>query len=358
MTVIPSAEPNVGPTRARTGRPTWQAVVARYERMDGRRAVIQLMTTLVPLGAMFFVMYQSLALPYWVTLLLAVPTAGLLVRTFIIMHDCAHRSFLASPRANDLIGMVTGVITLTPFGRWRREHAKHHASSGDLDRRGHGDIPTLTVREYQARTRWGQLRYRLFRHPIVLIGLGPLHMIVLQRLHPRDTAVNDRQSLSVWSTNLAIVALFVAFSAWIGPRAVLLIYLPAIYLAAVGGVWLFYVQHQFEDAYWKHHADWDYATAAIRGSSYFKLPQPLEWVTGSIGLHHVHHLGPRIPNYHLKRCHDENPMFHDVTSLTLRESARTLRLALWDEDANRLIAFSDLPQASTAPRMDRPGDSA
>ena len=236
MTVIPSAEPNVGPTRARTGRPTWQAVVARYERMDGRRAAIQLMTTLVPLGAMFFVMYQSLALPYWVTLLLAVPTAGLLVRTFIIMHDCAHRSFLASPRANDLIGMVTGVITLTPFGRWRREHAKHHASSGDLDRRGHGDIPTLTVREYQARTRWGQLRYRLFRHPIVLIGLGPLHMIVLQRLHPRDTAVNDRQSLSVWSTNLAIVALFVAFSAWIGPRAVLLIYLPAIYLAAVGGV--------------------------------------------------------------------------------------------------------------------------
>ncbi|HEX6053656.1 MAG TPA: fatty acid desaturase, partial [Gemmatimonadaceae bacterium] len=302
----------------------WQAVVARYEGMDTRRAIMQLVTTLVPLCAAFFVMYQSLALPYWVTLVLAVPTAGFLVRTFIIMHDCAHRSFLASPRANDFVGMITGVITLTPFGRWRREHAKHHASSGDLDRRGHGDIPTLTVREYRARTAWGRLRYRMFRHPLVLIGLGPLHMIVLQRLHPNEGTLTDRPSLSVWSTNAAIVALFVAFSLWIGPRAVLLVYLPAIYFAAVGGVWLFYVQHQFEDAYWKHHDDWDYATAAIRGSSYFKLPPALEWVTGSIGLHHVHHLGPRIPNYHLKRCHDENPMFHDVTSLTLRESARTL----------------------------------
>jgi omega-6 fatty acid desaturase (delta-12 desaturase) len=332
----------------------WQAVVARYEGMDTRRAIMQLVTTLVPLCAAFFVMYQSLALPYWVTLVLAVPTAGFLVRTFIIMHDCAHRSFLASPRANDFVGMITGVITLTPFGRWRREHAKHHASSGDLDRRGHGDIPTLTVREYRARTAWGRLRYRMFRHPLVLIGLGPLHMIVLQRLHPNEGTLTDRPSLSVWSTNAAIVALFVAFSLWIGPRAVLLVYLPAIYFAAVGGVWLFYVQHQFEDAYWKHHDDWDYATAAIRGSSYFKLPPALEWVTGSIGLHHVHHLGPRIPNYHLKRCHDENPMFHDVTSLTLRESARTLRLALWDEDANRLIAFSDLPPGPTAPRTASP----
>jgi omega-6 fatty acid desaturase (delta-12 desaturase) len=226
-------------------------------------------------------MYRSLALPYWVTLLLAVPAAGLLVRTFIIMHDCAHRSFFRSSRVNDFVGVVTGVITLTPFERWRRDHAKHHASSGDLDRRGHGDIPTLTVREYLARTPWGRLRYRLFRHPLVLIGLGPLHMIVLQRLHPRNANRVDREAVSVWTTNIAIVVMLAAFSAWVGLGAVLSIYLPAIYLAGVGGVWLFYVQHQFEDAYWKDHEDWDYATAAIRGSSYFRLPPLLQWSPGA-----------------------------------------------------------------------------
>jgi len=325
-------------------RDQWQGIVARYERADTRHATMQLATTVVPLVVAFYVMYRSLALPYWVTLLLAVPAAGLLVRTFVIMHDCAHRSFLRWPWVNDLVGVITGVVTLTPFGRWRREHARHHASSGDLDRRGHGDIATLTVREYQARTRWGRLRYRVFRHPAVLIGLGPLHMIVLQRFRSAEAVMGDRESVSVWSTNAAILAAFVAFSLWIGVRAILLIYLPAMYLAAVAGVWLFYVQHQFEDAYWKDHAAWDYATAAIRGSSYFKLPAVLQWLTGSIGLHHVHHLGPRIPNYRLARCHAENALFHDVTVLTLAQSMRTLRLALWDEGQERLVAFADLTQ--------------
>jgi acyl-lipid omega-6 desaturase (Delta-12 desaturase) len=239
--------------------------------------------------------------------------------------------------------MLTGVITMTPFEKWRRDHARHHASSGDLDRRGHGDIPTLTVREYLARTPWARFRYRLYRHPAVLIGLGPLHMIVLQRIPGTDGAPRDRQNGSVWITNISIAAAFVAFSMWLGVSAVMLVYLPTMYLAAVAGVWLFYVQHQFEDAYWKDHEEWDYATAAIRGSSYFKLPAVLRWMTGSIGLHHVHHLGPRVPNYRLKRCHDENALFQGVTVLTIAESARTLRLSLWDEDAGRLIAFSDLP---------------
>ena len=316
MTITSHSDVELAPRPRQSSIPPraeWQAVIARYERADTRRSVLQLLTTIVPLCAAFYAMYHSLVLPYWVTLLIAVLAAGFLVRTFIIMHDCAHRSFLKWPRANDIVGMVTGVITMTPFERWRRDHARHHASSGDLDRRGHGDIPTLTVREYLARTPWGRLRYRLFRHPLVLIGLGPLHMIVLQRLRPGDSDIGARETTSVWSTNAAILVVFAAFAAWIGVRAVLLIYLPAMYLAAVAGVWLFYVQHQFEDAYWKDHADWDYATAAIRGSSYFKLPPFLRWMTGSIGLHHVHHLGPRVPNYRLQRCHDENALFHVLT---------------------------------------------
>lgn len=323
-------------------RGEWKGIVTRYERADTRHAIVQLTTTIVPLIAIFYVMYRSLVLPYWVTLLLALPAAGLLVRTFVIMHDCAHRSFLRWPWVNDLVGMITGVVTLTPFGRWRREHARHHASSGDLDRRGHGDIATLTVREYRALTPWRRLRYRVFRHPATLIGLGPLHMIVLQRFRSKEAAIGDRESISVWSTNASILALAIIFSMWIGAGAVALIYLPAMYLAAVAGVWLFYVQHQFEEAYWKDHAAWDYATAAIRGSSYFKLPPILQWLTGNIGLHHVHHLGPRIPNYRLQRCHDENALFHDVTTLTLRQSMHTLRLALWDEEHERLVRFADL----------------
>ena len=330
--------------RGATAKPSsdWRNVVSRYERPDPWRALTQLVTTILPLMIVFVLMYRSLALSYWVTLALVPIAAGLLVRTFIIMHDCAHRSFLPWARVNDFIGICTGIATLTPFEKWRREHARHHASSGDLDRRGHGDIETLTVAEYRARTPWGRLKYRMFRHPATILGLGPLHMIVLQRLRSKGVTIRDRETSSVWMTNVAILATFTAFAAWLGPLPVLMIYLPAMYFAAVGGVWLFYVQHQFEDAYWKDHEAWDYATSAIRGSSYFKLPRILRWVTGNIGLHHVHHLGPRIPNYRLQRCHDENTLFHDVTVLTIRRSVSTLRLSLWDEDRQRLVSFADV----------------
>jgi acyl-lipid omega-6 desaturase (Delta-12 desaturase) len=267
----------------------------------------------------------------------------LLVRTFIIMHDCAHGSFVSSKRATSLIGWITGVLTMTPFGQWRRDHAMHHASSGDLNRRGHGDVETLTVREYTALSRGARLRYRLLRNPFVLFGLGPIHFVLTNRIPPRGDAPATRQAAtSVWSTNLAILVAIVAASLWIGWRAVFLIYAPAMYLAAAAGIWLFYVQHQFEGTYWKEHADWDYATAAIRGSSYLKLPAVLHWFTGSIGLHHVHHLGPRIPNYALKRCHEENAVFQDVTVITLAQSVRTLRLTLWDETRQQLVGFRDV----------------
>jgi len=270
------------------------------------------------------------------------------VRTFIIMHDCAHRSFLPSARANDAVGMITGVITMTPFSRWRSEHAKHHASSGDLERRGHGDIPTLTVREYLARTPWQRFRYRLFRHPLVLIGLGPLHMMVLQRLHPDRARLTDRASVSVWSTNAALAAVFAAFAIWLGVLEVLLIYLPAMYLAGAAGVWLFYVQHQYEGVAWARGDDWKADDAAMHGSSHYDLPPVLRWLTANIGVHHVHHAQSRVPFYRLNQVLKDHPELKALGRVTLWESFRCARLALWDEASRRLISFRELRRAPLA----------
>lgn len=333
---------------------SWREIVAHYQRPDTTRAVVQLATTLLPLIASFALMYRLLAVSLWWTLLLAVPTAGLLVRTFILMHDCAHGSFFASQRANRLVGAVTGLLTLTPFDQWRHEHALHHASAGDLDRRGHGDVDTLTVREYLGRTRWGRLRYRLVRHPAIFLGLGPIFFLVEQRVPPHGPAAGNRQIRSVWTTNAAIVGVVSTLAALVGLRAILLIYLPVYYFALAAGILLFFVQHQFENTYWEQHAHWNYVEAAIAGSSYFHLPGILRWFTGNIGLHHVHHLGPRIPNYHLQRCHDENPLFHRVTVLTLARSLRALRLALWDEEAGRLVAIREARFDTRAHPMNHP----
>jgi omega-6 fatty acid desaturase (delta-12 desaturase) len=322
-------------------RSEWRSVVAAYENPDAWRAVAQLLTTVLPLFALYYVMYLSLQLSYWVTLLLAIPTAGLLVRTFVLMHDCSHGSFFASRRLNETVGFLTGVLTLTPFARWRHDHAMHHASSGDLDRRGHGDVPTLTVDEYLARTPFARLRYRLFRHPFVMIMLGPILVVMSQRFPRKKTRPRSAESRSVVSTNLAALGVVVALGLWVGFLPVAAVFLPVMYLAALAGVWLFYVQHQFENTYWRAHGEWDFARAAIEGSSFFKLPQPLRWLTASIGLHHVHHLGPRIPNYRLQRAHDENPIFHEVTVLTFAQSIRTLRLSLWDAEREMLVGFDD-----------------
>jgi acyl-lipid omega-6 desaturase (Delta-12 desaturase) len=317
-------------------RPQWGGIVNRYQKTVLWKAVLQLITTFVPLGIVFYLMYRSLALPYIVTLLLALPAAGLLVRTFIIMHDCGHGSFFKSRRANEIVGWITGVMTLTPFAQWRKDHALHHASSGDLDRRGHGDIDTITVKEYMARSAKERRKYRFTRHPAVMLGLGPLYLMVSQRRLMKNAHLNDLQSFSVYSTNAAIAAIIVGFSLWIGFGPFMAIYFPAIYIAAAAGILLFYVQHQFEDTYWNEHGEWDYATAAIHGSSYFKMNPVLQWFTGNIGLHHVHHL------YNLQRCHNENPMFHEVTVLTIPDAIRTMRLKLWDEEERRLVPIREL----------------
>ena len=320
----------------------WRQMVAPYESPSAGRSIWQVASTLVPLAIALYVMYRTLALPYWVTLLLAVPTAGLTVRTFTIMHDCAHGSLFRKRWANDVVGWFTGVLALTPYVQWRRDHVLHHASSGDLNRRGHGDVWTLTIREYQALSRTGKLRYRLFRHPIVLFGLGPLQLALGQRWRSISTATGKKEQASVRETNLALVALVLGFSALIGPLAVTKIYVPVFMIAGAAGIWLFYVQHQFENTYWAEHEQWDYVTASIRGSSYYKLPAVLNWFTCNIGLHHVHHLSPRIPNYRLQACHAANAQLQDATTIGILESRKSVRLTLWDEEAHRLVGWDAL----------------
>jgi omega-6 fatty acid desaturase (delta-12 desaturase) len=328
----------------------WQDAVVPFRSSSARHGLLQLCTTLPALALLLYVMYRSLAVSYWIALALSPITAGFLLRTFIIMHDCAHGSFLPWRRANEIIGFFTGALTFTPFAQWRRDHALHHASSGDLDRRGHGDVYTLTVSEYLARNTWERFKYRAFRNPFILFGFGPFYMLISQRWRPRSTATKAKQLNSVLYTNITILILAVAFSLLIGWRAVLLVYLPVFYFAAMAGIWLFYVQHQFEDTYWEAHESWDYATAALRGSSYYRLPRVLEWFSGSIGLHHVHHIDPRVPNYRLRSCHEAVDEFRSVPELTLRRSLRSMRLSLWDADRGRLIGFRELRAVVRTPR--------
>ena len=268
-------------------------------------------------------MHFALSWSYLLTLALSVVAAGFLIRTFIIMHDCGHGSFFRSRRANDLVGFVTGALTLTPYAQWSKDHAIHHATSGQLDRRGYGDIGTLTVSEYLALGRVGRLKYRLYRHPAVLLGLGPMWLVLKQRFHTPGSA-RRREVVGVQLTNATVLLMLAGASLLVGPGAVAAIYAPTVFLSAAAGIWLFYVQHQYEGAYWASGAQWDYATAAVSGSSFYRLPRVLDWFTGSIGFHHVHHLSPRIPNYYLRRAHQQNPYFQQVHRVTLRESVRSV----------------------------------
>lgn len=321
---------------------SWRRAVEPYVGPNARRASFQLITTLIPLGIAVAAAHAVRPRSVLLALALVPLIAGLIIRTFILMHDCAHGSFFASRRLNDAVGYVTGVLTLTPFAQWRRDHALHHASSGDLDRRGHGDVPTLTVREYRAKSPRGRMLYRLVRHPALLLLGGPVHLALGQRVRGRSLATRDKQLASVWLTNAGI-ALLLALGFWFaGWKSVLLAYLLPYYAAAMAGVWLFYVQHQFEDAYWAPHGEWSYAEAALRGSSHLRLHPILQWFTGSIGLHHVHHIAPRIPNHRLQACHDSDALFQRSPVLTLRSGTAALRLALWDEDAGRLVRFRDV----------------
>jgi omega-6 fatty acid desaturase (delta-12 desaturase) len=327
-------------SKAAASAASWREIVARYQVPSVPRAVWQLSSTLILLVATSVVMYWSLDVSYWLTLALALPAAGLFIRTFIIMHDCGHGSFLPSRTWNDVVGFITGVLTSTPYAHWRREHAIHHATSGHLDERGTGDVTTLTVKEYLSASRWQRIYYRVYRNPLTLLIVGPVILFIKHRWPTRGIA-GAREIFNVHATNIAMAAIAATLALLIGVRELVMIWAPVFLLAGSIGVLLFYVQHQFEDAYWRAAPEWDYATAAVMGSSYFRLPRVLQWFTGNIGFHHVHHLSPRIPNYSLERCHRENPTFQRVTTLTLRESFRTLRLKLWDEDKGRMVGWRE-----------------
>ncbi|HEX9565106.1 MAG TPA: fatty acid desaturase [Gemmatimonadaceae bacterium] len=323
-----------------------QARAAAFRASSAGRASSQMITTFVPLAAAFALMFWGVAHAWWLTVLLLPVTALFFVRTFIIMHDCSHGSFTASRRANEIIGFITGVITLTPFAQWRRDHALHHASSGDLDRRGHGDVDTLTVDEYRSLNRWGRFRYRVYRNAFVMLFVGPIYLIAHHRLKPPADSPRTAKGPGVHVTNLAIVAMIGTLTWIVGWQAMLLAYAPVVYLASIMGIWLFYVQHQHDAAYWENHEEWDYVTAAMHGSSFYRLPAVLEWFTGSIGRHHVHHVDPRIPNYRLKAAHESVPEFRAVPVLTFRASLRTTSLKLWDPDQQKLVGFRAVRRAA------------
>jgi acyl-lipid omega-6 desaturase (Delta-12 desaturase) len=318
---------------------SWQATLAPYAQPHAGRALVDLATSVVPYLLVCVAMYLVLNISVLLAIALAIPAAALLVRTFIVFHDCSHGSFLRSRRANRWLGTALGLLLYSPFLRWRHDHAVHHATSGDLERRGVGDVRTLTVSEYYALDWRGRMGYRLLRNPIVMFGVGP---IVAMIIGPRIVAKGARPRMrrSVLATNAALAVLVGGLCWLIGWRDYLLVMGPAALLAGSVGIWLFYVQHQFEDAYWESGRQWSYADAALQGSSYLKLPKVLQFCTGNIGFHHVHHLNARIPNYNLQRAHDENPIFHDVPTLSLWDGVRAVSLKLWDEDGRRLLTFA------------------
>jgi omega-6 fatty acid desaturase (delta-12 desaturase) len=321
----------------------WQKLVAKYSKPDQKQALWQVANSFGGLFLGWLLMYLSLEVGYWLTLLLAIPTAGFVVRIFIIQHDCGHNSFLPSRQANDIVGIIASMFTLVPYKFWRKSHAIHHAHHAELEERGIGDVWTLTVDEFAQAPLWKRLGYRIFRNPIFLFGIAPtINFVVLYRFTlGAKSQWRPDEKRSVWWTNAMIAGLMAIFSALIGFGAVVAITLPVIAIASSAGVWMFYVQHQFERTYWEHTPEWSYTLAAMHGSSYYKLHPVLQWFTGNIGFHHIHHLSPRIPNYNLQRCHDENPLLQQVTHLTLFSSLKTAGLTLWDEKRQRLVTFAE-----------------
>lgn len=320
---------------------TWKDIVAKYQRPSLGRGLWQIVNTIVPYALLWCAMYWSLKVSWWLAVPLAILAAGFLVRIFIIFHDCGHGSFFKSRVANDILGFITGVLTFTPYYHWRREHALHHATSSDLDRRGSGDIWTLTVQEYLESSRWQRFAYRLARNPIVLFVLAPLFLFLIKHRFAYANP-SPRERLSVYWTNAALFAMAAGMTWIFGWKAYLILQLVIMAVGGSAGIWLFYVQHQFEGAYWERTEEWDYTTAALQGSSFYKLPRILQWFSGNIGFHHIHHLSARIPNYHLEKCHEAEPLFQTVKPITLFSSFRSFTFRLWDEQKRKLVGYSAL----------------
>jgi acyl-lipid omega-6 desaturase (Delta-12 desaturase) len=319
----------------------WKEFVRKYQSPDIRSSIWQIANSVIPYFVTWYLMYRSLSVSYWLTLFLALPAAGLMMRIFIIMHDCGHGSFFKSARANHLVGTICGILTQTPYFQWTREHAIHHASSGDLGRRGVGDVTTLTVKEYLALSLRRRALYRVYRNPLLMLLIGPQYLFLwTHRLIGKHSGRRERNN--VYLTNAVLFTIWAGLCLALGVKTFLLIWIPINVIAGAAGVWLFYIQHQYETTYWQQAPNWNYSTAAILGSSYYKLPKILQWFSGNIGFHHVHHLSPRIPNYKLERCHKEMPLLEQVTVIRFWESMKSASLKLWDEEQQRLVGFSHL----------------
>ena len=319
----------------------WKKLVEDFQKPNRKAAIWQLVNTLGPLAGVWTALYFVYPISWLFAIPLAILGGLFLVRAFIIFHDCGHGSFFRSKKANDVLGFITGMLTFTPYHHWKWEHAMHHATTGDLDRRGIGDVWTLTVKEYLASSRTTRINYRLVRNPFILFIFAPLFLFfVLERFPSKKS--KPREKRSVMMMNLALLTWGVCMSAIFGFIPWLIIQLVMMSVAGCSGVWLFYVQHQFEDAYWEETKNWDFTTAAMEGSSYYKLPKVLQWFSGNIGFHHIHHLNPRIPNYNLERCHHSDPFFRNAPELNIFTSLRSIKYRLWDEDNGKMISFRDL----------------
>jgi omega-6 fatty acid desaturase (delta-12 desaturase) len=333
-----------GSTTSMPGMPdvaAWKEIVAKYQQPSVWRALWQITNTLVPYALLWYLMYISLSVSWWLVIPLAALAGAILIRVFIIFHDCGHGSFFKSRVANDTVGFLSGILTMTPYYHWRWEHSVHHGSAGDLDRRGTGDVWTLTVQEYLESSRWKKFSYRLARNPVVLFILAPMFLFVVRQRFSSARA-GTRERHSVYAMNLAVLAMAVGLSCLFGITAYIIIQLVILMVAGGAGVWLFYVQHQFEGVYWERAEEWDYTAAALQGSSFYKLPRVLQWFSGNIGFHHIHHLSSRIPNYYLEKCHRANPLFQQVKPITFISSFKSMAFRLWDEKRKKLVGYRHL----------------
>jgi acyl-lipid omega-6 desaturase (Delta-12 desaturase) len=321
-------------------RSSWPKIMLRYRQPNRWRSVFELGVSFLPFAIFWGAAIGCVAFGFWWGLVFTVPAAGFLVRLFMIQHDCGHGAFFASRHADDWTGRLIGILTLTPYDYWRRTHAQHHATSGNLDKRGIGDVATLTVAEYRGLTRWAQLRYRLYRHPVVMFGLGPLWIFLLQQRLPLGlTRAGPGPWVSTMGTNLAIAVLMVSLVWLFGWTTLVLVHIPIVVMAGAAGIWLFYVQHQFEDTHWAVDEDWTFPEAALQGSSYYDLPGPLGWITANIGIHHVHHLASRIPFYRLPEVLRDFPELMAMSRISIRDSLEGVKLVLWDESRRKLVPF-------------------
>ncbi|KKE79262.1 fatty acid desaturase [Bacilli bacterium] len=314
--------------------------VAPFATSDMKISIIQIINSFVPFFLLWFLAYQSLSISFWLSLPFSIVAAGFVVRIFIIFHDCTHMSFFKSGKANRILGTITGIITHFAFEKWKRDHSIHHATSSNLDKRGTGDVWVMTVDEYTEASFWGRLGYRLYRNPLVMFGLGPFYLFLISNRFNRKGA-KRKERWNTYLINVSLVVIYVLLVWFIGWQSLLMVQLPIIFIAGSLGVWLFYVQHQFEDSYFENEEEWDYVKAAVDGSSYYKLPKVLQWLTGNIGFHHVHHLSPRVPNYQLEKAHESTPPLQKATTITLKTSLQSIRFRLYDQASRTFVSFKE-----------------